>query len=270
MNYIYSIYKTIKFLYWKTVPKSNNWVKVKSWRHATEISTGYDNNIILQKCLTSLLKVKNGDAVYERDSVLFDKIQYSWTLLAFLLKVSLEKDGCLSLIDFGGSLGSSYFQNKEFLSDIKVLDWNIVEQEIFVKTGNEYFKNKELKFYNTIQEILELKNPNLIILSGVLQYLEKPLELLNELNTSGIKYLIFDRTSFIENSNSIITIQKVNRSIYNESYPTWFFSENFIPDALYNYDLITSFNSYCDPNYFINFKQCNWKGFVYKIKNKSV
>jgi len=45
---------------------------------AMELSTGYDSERILGKVRDSLLKVKRGEAVYERDSVLFDKVQYSW------------------------------------------------------------------------------------------------------------------------------------------------------------------------------------------------
>ena len=63
---------------------------------------------------TQAFKVKNGEAVYERDSVLFDEIQYSWGLLAGLEKAALEHDGKLCVLDFGGSLGSTYYQNKQF------------------------------------------------------------------------------------------------------------------------------------------------------------
>ena len=45
--------------------------------------------------------MKNGEAVYERDSVLFDEIQYSWGLLAGLQKAALENDGKLCVLDFG-------------------------------------------------------------------------------------------------------------------------------------------------------------------------
>ena len=41
------------------------------------MSSGYDSQLILDKVLTSTLKVKNGEAAYERDSVLFDEIQYA-------------------------------------------------------------------------------------------------------------------------------------------------------------------------------------------------
>jgi hypothetical protein len=59
-----------------------------TWEDAMKDCTGYDAPNILEKVKTSLLKVKNGEAVYERDSVLFDHIQYSFPLLVSLLYVA--------------------------------------------------------------------------------------------------------------------------------------------------------------------------------------
>src|SRR4051812_2697231 len=84
----------------------------RSWQDAEKKSVGYDAQEIVEKVTRSVLKVKNAKAVYERDSVLFDKIEYSWPLLSALLWIALKKNNELSVVDFGGSLGSSYFQNK--------------------------------------------------------------------------------------------------------------------------------------------------------------
>ena len=46
-----------------------------SWEEATQASTGYDSDVIFNKVKNALLEVKEGRAVYERDSVIFDKIQ---------------------------------------------------------------------------------------------------------------------------------------------------------------------------------------------------
>jgi putative methyltransferase (TIGR04325 family) len=72
-----------------------------SWDEAKRASIGYDIDIILKKTKESLLKVKKGEAIYERDSVLFDEIQYSWPLLAGLLWVAAQSSGDLNVLDFG-------------------------------------------------------------------------------------------------------------------------------------------------------------------------
>ncbi len=58
-------------------------------------------------------KVVAGEAVYERDSVVFDHLEYAWPLLACLLQIAAERRS-LRVIDFGGSLGSSWRQNRRF------------------------------------------------------------------------------------------------------------------------------------------------------------
>jgi putative methyltransferase (TIGR04325 family) len=110
-----------------------------SWDQAIANSTGYNSKVILEKTKTALLKVKNGEAVYERDSVLFDHIEYSWPLLSGLMWVAAANGGTLNVLDYGGSLGSTYFQNRTFFSELKSVRCNIVEQPDHVKEGSKYF-----------------------------------------------------------------------------------------------------------------------------------
>lgn len=97
-----------------------------------------------------MLKVKNGEAVYKRDSVLLDKIHCSFPVLAGLLATVFANKGNLSVLDFGGSLASSYYQCRGFLSDLKSLRRSIVEQPKFLECGKELFESEELKFYYDI------------------------------------------------------------------------------------------------------------------------
>ncbi len=53
-----------------------------SWKSAQQHCVGYDAANILEKVKDAILKVKNGEAVYERDSVLFYKIEYAYPLLS--------------------------------------------------------------------------------------------------------------------------------------------------------------------------------------------
>src|SRR5436305_14010450 len=95
----------------------------KSWEEAERDSTGYAAPEILQKTRAALLKVKAGEAAFERDSVIFDTMQYNFSLLAGLLRAAAANHGRLSVLDFGGSLGSTYFQQRSFLCDVTDLHW---------------------------------------------------------------------------------------------------------------------------------------------------
>jgi hypothetical protein len=57
---------------WRKEDVSYEWVSYtgnySSWQDALANSTGYDSDLILEKVSTALLKVKSGEAVYERDS----------------------------------------------------------------------------------------------------------------------------------------------------------------------------------------------------------
>ena len=237
-----------------------------TWADAEVFCTGYNSPIILEKCRTSLLKVKSGEAVYERDSVLFDEIQYSWGLLAGLQKAALENNGKLCVLDFGGSLGSTYFQNREFLSSLKELQWCIVEQAHFVECGKKDFENDQLKFYYTVEECMANHNPNVLLLSSVLQYLEKPHQWLERFLSFKFPTVILDRTGFVENETDILTVQTVPRSIYEASYPAWFFGSNTRKQINDNYKNAIPFESEFTTSTIINNTySVFWGGLILKL-----
>ena len=222
-----------------------------SWEDAEKKCSGYNENSILEKCKDALLKVKNNEAVYERDSFLFDKIEYSWPLLAGLEKVSIENNNTLKVLDFGGSLGSTYFQNRSFLGNIN-LTWGIVEQLHFVECGKEYFESEELKFYGSMREALNNFKPNVVILSSVIQYLKEPYVWLEKINNLEIDYIIIDRTALVDLDRDILTVQNVPKEIYEASYPSWFLLEEKILEKLKNYSLISDFDGTIETKILLN------------------
>lgn len=215
------------------------------WSGALASCSGYDAAIILEKVKESLLKVKASAAVYERDSGLFDTIQYSWPLLAGLLRAASTNNNRLSVLDFGGSLGSSYYQNKDFLSVLDDLRWCVVEQKHFVECGKQYFEDENLRFYYDIPSCLAEGKINVVILSSVLPYLRKPYELLDAILDCGIEYIIVDRTPILlSESRDRLTVQKIPPHIYEASYPAWIFNrERFLSSFRNNYSLVAGFNA---------------------------
>ena len=190
----------------------------RTWKEALHASTGYDSDLILKKVMSALLKVKNGEAAYERDSVLFDAVQYSWPVLSGLLWIASRNGNRLNLIDFGGSLGSSYFQNRRFLAHLHELQWNVVEQKRFVDCGRRYFEDEHLKFYYSLDECYNERHADTILLSSVIQYLEKPYDLLKDIIQRKFRYVLIDRTPFLTDGEDRITIQKVPAEIYEACF----------------------------------------------------
>src|SRR5690349_18481872 len=75
----------------------------QSWHDVLKNANRYDAGVILEITKNALLKVKRGEAAYERDSVLFDKKEYPFPLLSFLLHSAVSKKKPLHVLDFGGS-----------------------------------------------------------------------------------------------------------------------------------------------------------------------
>lgn len=102
-----------------------------SWSVVKNECSGYEAANILNTVKSSVIKVRNGEAVYERDSVLFDEVTYSPHLIEVL--ESSINNGKLHVVDFGGSLGSSYFQHRNLFQDLIDFRWSVVEQSHFVE-----------------------------------------------------------------------------------------------------------------------------------------
>ena len=237
-----------------------------SWEEAKKYCTGYDDDIILKKCAQAILQVKNKKAIYERDSVLFDHMEYSLGLLAGLQMAAIENENRLNVLDFGGSLGTTYFQNKELLASLHQINWNIVEQSNFVKLGKEKIEDDCLKFYYNVEQCFENNLPNVILLSSVLQYLDKPYEWIEKFIKIGVPYIIIDRTAFNNSDNDILTIQNVPEEIYKASYPSWFFAEKNIKKLFTrDYSIVAEFESPFEKKTRINKSlDVYWNGFILK------
>jgi len=214
------------------------------WGDALKECTGYETGLIIERVKNSILKVKNGEALFERDSVIFNKEDYNFPLLSTLMYVSSIYKNELRIIDFGGSLGSTYFQCRKFLNILEYVEWSIVEQSNFVECGMEYFNEKPIDFFYSMEECLKVHKKDVLLLSSVIQYLDKPYEYLEKLFTHKIPYIIIDRTPFFDNLDRI-TIQKVPCEIYNASYPAWFFNHTkFLNVVKEKYDIVFEWDSF--------------------------
>lgn len=232
----------------------------KSWEKAHKNSTGYEADIILEKVKQSLLKVKKGESAYARDSVNFDKIEYSFPLLTTLLKIAIEDSCDLNILDFGGSLGTSYFQCKSCLNGLRSLQWSIVEQKKFVDCGKQFFEDDSLKFFYDIDTCLSTRKPDFILLSCVIQCLENPYEFTNTVINYKFKHILIDRTAFVSKGDDRLTVQKVSPEIYPASYPSWFLNlDRFMNLFVGKYELIYDFDALDKANI-----PSQYKGFYFR------
>ncbi len=196
-----------------------------NWAAAAAEATGYDAETIISRTLQAARLVRDGKAAFERDSVVFEAPDYNWPLLACLMHVAAAMQGRLRIIDMGGALGSTYFQNRRFLASLDEVAWCVVEQGPYVEAGRREFEDGHLMFRASFDEaVTQVGDDAVVLMSGFLAYIECPYDLLARLARSRAPYLVCDRAGFTLDDRDRLTVQHVPPCIYPASYPCWFLS----------------------------------------------
>jgi putative methyltransferase (TIGR04325 family) len=206
----------------------------KTWEEAANASTGWSEPAILEAVQRATRKVQSGEAAAERDSVLLPAPEYQLGVMAGLLRAMADHREGLTVLDFGGSLGSLYRQCKMFCPAGRIKKWNVVEQSNFVAAGKAEFESTELRFFESIGETLSLGRPDVVVLSGVLSYVPRPYDLLEELMSLCADTLILDRTPCIEASTDLLAVHSIAPEIYDASFPSWIFSRGRLLEKLHS------------------------------------
>lgn len=114
--------------------------RYETWKEATNDAKGYDDQAILAKVYESTKEIVDTGVGFERDSVRFSYNEYTYLLLTFIAFCAIEKE-IVRIADFGGSLGSLYWKNRNLLREMDgiEIDWNVIEQKRFVDCGRKNF-----------------------------------------------------------------------------------------------------------------------------------
>ncbi|SRR5258706_3758426 len=239
------------------------------WAEAVAAAKGYQAPNIMDIQRGAMRKVRDGKAVYERDSVLFDDIEYFFPTLAALLLIASRNGNSLSVLDFGGALGSSYYQNRGMLSHLARLSWHVVEQPHFVSAGQEEFQNEHLRFFPTIAESCAAGHPDVVLLSSVLQYLEKPWDLLAQIAARKPEYILVDRTPVLDGGRERIVVQTVPPSIYPATYACRLFAPGAIEGAIASdYELVYSFEAHAGTTIVVDKSVARYRGYFLKRRRE--
>lgn len=237
------------------------------WGQAGADCGGYAQDEIFKKVAAATEQVLSGRALFERDSVLFHVPQYSWPLLAGLNFITTkDQNQRLCVLDFGGSLGSTYFQHRAMLGASQ-MDWRIVEQEHFVKWGQENIKEASLSFHKNLKSACNHGVPDVVLFSGVIQYLKDPWSFIQEAYEQGINYLLLDLTLAWDEGRHQICKQIVPDSIYKASYPVRCFDWQILLKELQPYyHKIADFESYIGNPMHIDGKPvAGYRGGLFKL-----
>ena len=112
-----------------------------------------------------------------------------------LFVLSLPRLEPLEIVDLGGACGHGYFQMDRLLPGV-IGRWHVVETPAMAAAGREHFADGRLRFFSSLADALsEMSDPTLIVASGVLQCVPRPLNTLNELLAVNAPYLYLTRTT---------------------------------------------------------------------------
>lgn len=214
-------------------PPKPNWFSgsYATWDDAAKQCTGYDDDVILKRVVEATRAVVRGDAAFERDTVLFNTIEYDWPLLSCLLLVAANCER-LNVIDFGGALGSTYRQHQRFWEALKApVSWNIVEQPALVEAGRNEFETDTLHFCPAIPDAAH-DGVDVILFGCSLCYVPDPWHILNQAAQTAARYLILDRTPFCNRREGFFARQTVPPEIYDANYPIHVMSHMQLNEAL--------------------------------------
>jgi putative methyltransferase (TIGR04325 family) len=223
------------------------------WAAARSASAGYDAAPILEKVVAATRAVRTGRALWERDGALFYVPCYNDPLLQALNQCA-KASGRLEVVDFGGSLGSTWWQHRAQLNALGLVAWRVVEQAQFVEAGRE-FEGEGLSFHANLAEAWTTGRPTVVLFSGVLQCIENPSEILRELVRLNPEHIVLDRTPFVLRGATRLAVQHTPPELGGGTYPCWHFEQSALLAALReNYDLVSDWAGADDVDITLSFR----------------
>jgi putative methyltransferase (TIGR04325 family) len=208
------------------------------WAAACAVAEGYDDPDASACVITAAHAVRAGKAVWDRDGVLFHEPRVHEPLVAALRRAALGAGGGLGVVDFGGGMGSTWWQHREALGAFRV-SWRVVERAPFVETGRREFSEAGLSFHPTLADAQAAGPAQVILLSSVLPSVADPHTLLREVAAWRAPHVIVDRTPFIAGGRDRLAVQSAPPELGGGSYPCWLFDRAGVVAAFHaDYELM--------------------------------
>lgn len=241
----------------------------QDWSSARKECNGYDDGAILDKVICSTRKVLCGEATWERDGFLFYEKKYTYSICAAILRCALKNNNQgVRVLDIGGALGSTYIQNRDYLSAVKDLEYVVAEQDGFAEYGHDNLEDGILRFIKSGERYADYGRFDIVLMSGSLQYIPQYQEIISGIISLKPRYIILDRL-LISNRNRICK-ETVPEAIYKSSYPVMIFKEDEVLDFFVDgYELIEKdVSSVPEEAYFVDGK-AESRLYVFQRREKS-
>ena len=189
----------------------------KSWSDAVEHSSGYQS----KKTIDSLISSDPIDLA-NISSHCFIGNRLQQIASAFLEGVASSKN-TIRVIDVGGGLGQYFFLLEKLAPSIQ-FEWVILETTAVCELAKSVAPTKKnIRWISSLDDAQVTFD--IALLSSVIQYVEKPFDLLDDLMKVA-KFLILNRLPLTSSRNQKICIQRPGFFESKGSYPVHLLSED--------------------------------------------
>ena len=192
----------------------------KNWESAVSGSSGYQSP-------KTTSTIEGSDPVVDRQTInqnfLGNRyIQVASAILSGLNFEQLKPDTPIRLLDIGGGLGEYFFLLQKHLPNIK-FEWLILETPALCQlVETKQIVTQGVSWTDTLNN--SVQTFDIVLLSSVIQYVEKPFELI-ETAMQKAPLLIFNRLPLSKNPHNSVCIQRPGLLETKGSYPVHMLSE---------------------------------------------
>lgn len=207
---------------------------VKNWECAVSKSSGYQSH-------QTIRAIKGSDPVVSMGiSKVFLGGRYQQVASAILSGLNAEKlklDSSIRVLDIGGGLGEYFFLLRDNIPNIK-FEWLILETHSICQLAKtEHSDVPDISWTDALTDLNQAFD--IVLLSSVIQYLEKPFELI-ETAMHKAPMLIFNRLPLSSKAYNRVCIQRPGLFESKGSYPLHILSEGLFLSYLSTHGHIIS------------------------------
>lgn len=208
---------------------------VDSWDTAVSKSVGYEANEVIYPIVQDALQLQHA-----HETATFTTSRYQQIASGILYCITqLQKNASESIrvLDVGGGGADYYYQLQRFAPQLNV-EWTVLETPALVKalTDETGLKFSNLKWVDSLEKTEEAYD--VVLCSSVLQYLEKPWDMLSNL-TKKSQFIVINRIPLVNAPEHFTAVQRIFIRGKRGSYPAHFFSEERFLNQVTQYGEIT-------------------------------
>jgi putative methyltransferase (TIGR04325 family) len=200
---------------------------VDSWNTAVAKSVGYESTSVVGPVVEATRQLRDEwqDAVLATSRYQ----QVATGMLYCIAQSALKPSQTIRVLDFGGGGADYFYQFQKFAPHFN-FDWTVLETPALAKAMQRELgqDHANVRWVDSFEKTIETYD--VILCSSVLQYLEKPFEVLAELVKKS-QFLILNRIPLVDTAEHFVAVQRIVTKRKRGSYPAHFFSESkFVQD----------------------------------------